>query len=175
MKKMIRKANSQDIKEVAKIYDEILEREEAGKTRIGWIKGVYPTEATALEAFENGELFVYDEGGVILAAAKINQKQEPAYESAAWKYDAPDHEVMVLHTLVVSPRQAGKGVGSKFVKFYEDYALRQGCRYLRMDTNEINANARRLYKKLGYREAGIVPCNFNGIENVNLVCLEKGL
>lgn len=172
---MIRKANRQDIKEVAKIYDEILEQEEAGNVRIGWIKGVYPTEATAQEALDKDELFVYDEDGIILAAAKINQKQEPAYESAAWEYDAPDQEVMVLHTLVVSPRQAGNGVGSEFVKFYEDYALQQGCRYLRMDTNEINANARRLYKKLGYREAGIVPCNFNGIENVNLVCLEKRL
>lgn len=50
-----------------------------------------------------------------------------------------------------------------------------GCKYLRMDTNEKNTNARRLYKKLGYREADILPCTFNGIEGVRLVCLEKML
>jgi len=32
-----------------------------------------------------------------------------------------------------------------------------------------------LYKRLGYREAGIVPCVFNGIPDVMLVCLEKKL
>lgn len=33
----------------------------------------------------------------------------------------------------------------------------------------------RLYARLGYREAGIVPCVFNGIKGVGLVCLEKKL
>lgn len=172
---MIRKARQEDIKKVAKIYEAILDQQDAGKASIGWIKGVYPTESTAQEALEKGELFVYDEDGFITAAAKINQKQEPAYKEANWEYNVQDCEVMVLHTLVVLPGQAGKGIGSKFVAFYEDYALQQGCRYLRMDTNEINRTARSLYRKLGYKEVGIVPCEFNGIENVNLVCLEKKL
>ena len=46
---------------------------------------------------------------------------------------------------------------------------------LRMDTNEKNAAARSLYRKLGCREAGAVPCVFNGIPNVNLILLEKEL
>ena len=65
--------------------------------------------------------------------------------------------------------------GRAFVAFYEDYARKNGCICLRIDTNEKNENARRLYAKLGYREAGIVPCVFNGIPGVNLVCLEKKL
>lgn len=28
---------------------------------------------------------------------------------------------------------------------------------------------------LGWREAGIVPCSFNGLPGVQLVCLEKPL
>lgn len=44
-----------------------------------------------------------------------------------------------------------------------------------MDTNARNAAARRLYAGLGYWEAGIVPCVFNGIPDVQLVCLEKYL
>lgn len=80
---------------------------------------------------------------------------------------------MVLHTLVVDPLQSGRGLGSAFVRFYEAYALEQGYPYLCMDTNEKNKNARALYARLGYREAGIVPCTFNGIPGVNLVCLEK--
>ena len=55
------------------------------------------------------------------------------------------------------------------------YAAEQGCRFLRLDTNEKNANARAMYRKLGYREIGLVPCEFNGIPDVNLVLLEKRL
>ena len=36
-----------------------------------------------------------------------------------------------------------------------------------------NTGALALYKKLGYTEAGIVAGTFNGIPNVQLVCLEK--
>ena len=95
------------------------------------------------------------------------------YEGAGWRYDVSDSEVMVLHTLVISPKAARKGYGKKFVDFYEKYALFNGCRYLRMDTNQKNVRAREMYKKLGYEEIGIVPCMFNGIPGVQLVLLEK--
>ncbi|MBR2471294.1 MAG: hypothetical protein IKB55_01285, partial [Clostridia bacterium] len=59
--------------------------------------------------------------------------------------------------------------------FYEQYALSQGCPYLRMDTNEKNIRARAMYKKLGFEEIGIVPCDFNGIPGIGLVLFEKKL
>ena len=62
-----------------------------------------------------------------------------------------------------------------FVTAYEQYALEKGCSYLRMDTNAVNQTARILYRHLGYEEIGIVPCVFNGIPDVQLVCLEKKL
>ena len=80
---------------------------------------------------------------------------------------------MVLHTLVISTSHSGKGYGKAFVAFYEPYAKEQGCPFLRMDTNAKNHAARSLYQKLGYKEIGIVPCNFNGIEGISLVLLEK--
>lgn len=175
---MIRKGRGTDIPRVAAIYDRILTEEEAGRASIGWVRGVYPTEETAREALDRGELFVLEEDGRILAAAKINQEQAPkdAYAHAPWRYaEVPEEEVMVLHTLVVDPAQAGKGAGSAFVAFYEDYAREHGCAYLRMDTNAKNRVARRLYAHLGYWEAGVMPCSFNGIEGVELVCLEKKL
>ena len=57
--------------------------------------------------------------------------------------------------------------------FYEEYAREKGCTSLRMDTQVINTPARTLYKKLGYTEIGTVFCEFNGIKNTELVCLEK--
>lgn len=172
----IRKAVLEDIPHVAAIYDHILTEEEQGRAAVGWIRGVYPTEETALDSLRAGTLFVLEREGVIAAAAKIDQNQVPEYAGAPWRYpDVPAEQVMVLHTLVVDPSFAGKGCGTQFVAFYERYARERGCPYLRMDTNAKNTAARRLYARLGYWEAGIVPCVFNGIPGVRLVCLEKVL
>ena len=110
-----------------------------------------------------------------MGAAIINQTQVDAYYGGPWQFAAADSEVMVLHTLVIDPDAAGRGLGKQFVAFYEDYAIQNGCKVLRMDTNSRNLRARAMYGRLGYREAGIVPCVFNGIAGVALVLLEKML
>lgn len=172
----IRNGTPADIPQITAIYDRILTEEEQGRAVIGWVRGVYPTERTALDSLSAGTLFVLERDGVVAAAAKIDQNQVPEYADASWRYpDAPPEQIMVLHTLVVDPIQAGKGCGTEFVWFYERYALDHGCPYLRMDTNARNKAARKLYARLGYWEAGIVPCEFNGIPGVRLVCLEKKL
>lgn len=173
---MVRKATAADIPQIAAIYARIHDGEEAGRTTIGWLRDVYPTEATARAALAADDLFVMEADGAVVAAARINREQVPVYAQVPWRYpEAPEEQVMVLHTLVVEPSVGGKGYGTAFVRFYEEYACENGCPYLRMDTNARNQAARRLYAHLGYWEAGIVPCVFNGIPNVKLVCLEKKL
>lgn len=174
---MIRKATSNDINAIETIYNKLHTNEEKGRITIGWNRNIYPTRATALEALENEDLFVLESPDQqVVAAARINQIQVPEYADANWHYkNISNSQVMVLHTLVVDPDTAGKGYGTEFVHFYEDYASSHDCPYLRMDTNEKNTAARKLYKKLGYWESDIVPCTFNGIEGVQLVCLEKYL
>lgn len=171
----IRKAEKTDLGKVERIYAHIHDAEEQGKAVIGWVRGVYPTPSTAEEALKKGELFVLENGGKISAAAIINRTQVPEYAKAEWKHDACENDVMVLHTLVVDPAEKGKGFGKLFVEFYERFARENGCFELRMDTNEKNAAARAMYKKLGYEQVGVVSCVFNGIPDVRLVCLEKYL
>ena len=170
---VIRKATTGDLKAIETIFSDIHTAEENGSVTIGWRRGVYPTATTAQMALDREDLFVQEDDGKVVGVAIINQLQVAAYKGANWKYDVSDKEIMVLHTLVISPKASRKGYGQKFVSFYENYAQAQGCYFLRMDTNEKNINARTLYKKLGYDEVGIVPCVFNGLENINLVLLEK--
>ena len=99
----------------------------------------------------------------------------PTRKTAEDALERNDLFVMVLHALAVDPYQKNKGYGKAFVAFYENYAKQHNCVALRMDTNIRNTKARNLYKKLGHEETGSINCIFNGIPDVQLVCLEKYL
>lgn len=171
---MIKKSGRDHIEDIVKIYNKIID-DETIRAITNWEKDVYPSKHTAVNAHENGELFVMEIDGQIVASAIINQKQLDEYDDCKWKFHARSSEIMVIHTLAVDPEHSGKGYASAFMSFYESYAWDNGCTVLRLDTNVKNLPARQLYKKLGYIEAGTVYCNFNGIDSVSLVCLEKKL
>lgn len=170
---MLRIANLCDLDRIEEIYNEIHTEIEAGRAVIGWVRGVYPTRALAENSIRLREMYVLEREGEIVACGRINRYQGAEYDGARWNFEAAPDEVLVLHTLVVSPRCKGRGCGTEFVAYYENMARREGLRTLRLDTNALNLPARALYKKLGYAEACIVPTEFNGIKNVRLVCLDK--
>ncbi|MCR4740872.1 MAG: GNAT family N-acetyltransferase [Lachnospiraceae bacterium] len=189
---IIRKATEADLDAIEKIYDDIHTAEERGEVTIGWDRAIYPVRKTAEAALKRGDLFVLEDSKIpgegrisetgepleesdILGTGIINNVQVDSYEKASWEYDVPDEKVCVLHTMVISPAVGRRGYGKKFVKYYEDYAKTNGFPELRLDTNARNKRAREMYKKLGYKEVGIVPTVFNGIEGVDLVLLEKYL
>ena len=171
----IRPATEQDISAIAAIYDTIIDRETTVGRRTGWQKGIYPTADTVRTALAAGDMFVMEKSGRVCAAARLNQEQVPVYDDCPWQFAAPPEQVFVIHTLVVDPSCSGLGIASRFLAFYEQMAQDKGCTVLRLDTNKINLPARSLYAKHGYREAGCLPCIFNGIPGVELVCIEKKL
>ena len=172
---MIRPAEAGDLAAVSAIYERIHDAIEAGSLDPGWVRGVYPVPATAQAALGRGDLFVLEDGGAVVAAGVLNQIQVPEYAQGDWADDPSPEEVMVLHTLVVDPPAQRRGYGRAFLAYYEDYARAHGCRYLRMDTNRRNQAVLNLYTRLGFRRAGVVPCVFEGVEGVQLQCLEKRL
>ncbi len=171
--RMIRLADKSDIPYICAIYERIHKYEELGQMSVGWIRGVYPTVSTAQNALRRGDMFVEIYNGQVVASGVINKEQVCDYARCNWKFKADNDEVMVLHTLTVDPDKRGRGYAKHFVDFYEQYAKECGCCVLRIDTQEKNIVARKMYAKLGFSEAGIVSCDFNGINDVKLVCLEK--
>ena len=69
---MFRQATLSDLEQIAAIYDHIHTEEEAGRATVGWVRGVYPTRQTALDAIQAGDMFVAEENGRLVATAKIN-------------------------------------------------------------------------------------------------------
>ena len=172
---IFRKANRSDIDAIAEIYERTHDAEEAGLTTTGWVRGIYPVREVAEGSLDRGDMYVAELDGRVVAAGIINKIQVNVYLDCDWENEAPDDKVSVLHTMAVDPEARGRGIGPAFVGFYEDLSREQGCEVLRLDTNARNAAARKMYKKLGYTESGIVPTVFNGIQGVDLVLLEKKL
>lgn len=171
---MIRKATGNDLHQVAEIYRRIHDEESAGRYIIGWNPEIYPVEETAVEALRQGDLFVYENsGGKILASAIINSSQLDSYAQAEWTPGYSDSDVLVLHTLTVDPASSGKGIGTEFVKFYEEYGRRHGYHSLRLDTQDRNLKARAFYPRLGYTVRGIADTTFHGLRDIKLVLFEK--
>ena len=172
---MIRKATQNDLEAIVRLYDAMHDAQEAGLICTNWKRGIYPSRATALSALERDDLFVIEEDGRIIGSGIINRVQLDIYAGAPWKHRVPDNQVCVLHTMMISPAEFGKGHARAFLAFYEHYALEHGCPELRIDTSEINTPARAMYRKHGYREIGIATQDLNGIPDVSLVMLEKYL
>ena len=173
---MIRKAVMADLDAVDRLYNELHDAKEAGVIPVIWRRGIYPSRETALEALERDDLFVLEKDGRIIGSAVINQIQDDVYAGAPWQYDVPDDQVCVLHTLMISPAEFGKGYARAFIDFYQSYAEEHGCTELRIDTNDRNSPAQAMYLRHGFQKIATVPAKvFNGIMDISLVLLEKHL
>lgn len=173
---MIRPACSADLPAIAQIYEEILDQEDQRPVSYtNWQRGKYPTLDTARTALEAGTLFVGEENGTILAAVNLNGIQLPEYDRIPWQFEARSEQVMVIHTLVISPRFSGHGKAREMVAFCEEEGRRQGKTVMRLDTYEGNHPANAMYPKLGYRFAGHARFLFQGFLDEVLNCYEKQL
>ena len=99
---VIRLAAEKGIDAVAAIFERIIDDEEKGLSAVGWKRGVYPTKATAEAALAQGDLFVLEDGGRVVAAMRINHEQVPEYSNCRWDYPASNEQIMVAHTLVIT-------------------------------------------------------------------------
>ena len=58
-------------------------------------------------------------------------------------------DVAVLWDIRVAPQQRGAGVGSALFRAAESWASARSCRWLKIETQNINAAACRFYQKMG--------------------------
>lgn len=151
---MIRKATAKDIDAVEKIYKEVHKHHETNTNYCNWDAKVYPLRADAENAEKAGTLYVYEEEGEVLGAAIFNHVQPPEYDNLKWNVEALGDEVIVLHTLSVSPRGRNRGIAKKLVAFGEQLGCELGCKTIRFDTSEFNKPAYSIYTGVGYAVVG---------------------
>jgi len=174
-KGMIRKATVDDLDAAERIYHEILDKEAATVSYTNWIKDKYPTRNDAMNALEADTLYVMEVDGQVVAVANLNHIQPPEYRNLTWEIAGEGNEVLVIHTLCVSPTYSGRGYAQQFVAFAEELGRQQNCKTIRFDTYEGNSPATALYTKLGYRIVGVTLFHFQDVIWENLRCFEKAL
>ena len=102
---------------------------------------VYPLSYYEMHR-EHGRLYVLcDESGQIQSAAVLLE-QDPR-----WNRDEP---AFYIHNLVSAE---GTGTGTRFIKEAEQFAVRAGKQFLRLDSADGNAKLTLFYENLGFK-----PC-----------------
>ena len=64
----------------------------------------------------------------------------------------PGHNHCEVHWIGVKKAYQGRGIGTKLMKFIEQYAMTHGCRKICLYTGKTMRKARHFYEKLGYRQ-----------------------
>ena len=95
------------------------------------------------------------------------------YELAAWKIDAQDHEVYVIHTLAVHPQFKGLKIAQKLLEYADELAKNNGVKTIRLDVRKGNVPAIKLYERCGYTYVGAINLDFRGSDLAYLNCLKK--
>ncbi len=148
---MIRKADFKDIELIEDAYNEHFKYEEEHGAFTVFKKGVYPTRKEAEDALNRGALYVYEEDNTIAGSIIVDKVQPAEYGDIVWGQDLEQHQVMVIHLLMVRPSMAGRGIASSLIKYAVELAKINSCKVLRLDTGSQNIPAVSLYSKLGFQ------------------------
>jgi ribosomal protein S18 acetylase RimI-like enzyme len=152
---MIRKAVMSDAAGIVETYEELFQWNEDNGVFMTWIRGIYPTMDTARSAISAGTMYVnVDDDGSIIGSVVLDHDQPDEYASVDWQVQALRKEVLVVHTLCVTPSKRRRGAGRQLVEFALGLARDTGCRTVRLDTGSGNTGALAMYRRCGFKTVG---------------------
>ncbi len=162
-----------DLYEVSKIYEEASTYFEDKENFPCWFKDIYPIKDTAEKAINNKELYIIKENGSIIGSVILNHVQSVSYKNIDWKNNFSNNEILVIHTLCISPSVFGKGIATKLINFTEELAKNKNCKAIRFDTHTNNSPAIKLYSKLGYEIIGEISLEIDFVTPNQFKCFQK--
>ena len=113
---LFKKATLEDFHRIKQFYWDLIDEMSDQNDKIGWKKGIYPTDSFLQESLDRGELFVLEEGGGLCASVILNSACNEGYAGVTWSIECGENEILVPHALAVSPSRQGKGIGRYFME-----------------------------------------------------------
>lgn len=164
----IRMAERNDINEIFTIY--VNAKKNLIENGIFQWTDNYPTLAIITEDIKNKFLYVLSINDEIIGAINISEEQEKEYEDINWLFD--DRKILVIHRLVVHPKNQRKGYARELMNFAEHFAEKNGYTSIRLDAYSPNSRVIDFYKARAYCIRGEVHFPER---NFPFYCMEKEL
>lgn len=145
-------AGPDDLDDIKEVYNELLDSLDSGINYAGWKRGVYPVVEIAEKGVESGDMYVVRQKSDGKAVASFILRYDlPWYFSAAGWENLEQESVLMIHTLIVSPKAKSGGVGRHVLAFMEDYAHKhEHTIAIRFNTSPQNVPANYLYIRSGF-------------------------
>ncbi|MDP4125865.1 MAG: GNAT family N-acetyltransferase [Bacillota bacterium] len=148
---MMRKAKLQDIDKIMDIIRmTIIEMHSYNNYQ--WDEN-YPQEKDFIADINEGNLYVSERDGKLVAFICVNQVEPDEYKGLDW---TSKREGMVIHRMSVHPEYRRNGIGFKLMNFAETLAHNKNISYLKTDTNSMNEKMQALFLKCGYKDIGVI-------------------
>ncbi|MDE6181602.1 MAG: GNAT family N-acetyltransferase [Eubacteriales bacterium] len=169
----IRKAKEEDIEEIMKIVKQAKAYFIKNKVK-QWL-GEYPNEEGFKLDIKNGNSYVLENDGKILATFYINIGEDENYKEiyeGKWLYEGL---YGAIHRVAILEEEKGKGIAAKIVNFCEEYCKEKGVNSLRIDTHRSNKSMLRCIEKNGFEKCGIIYEKFGDIysQDTERIAFEK--
>jgi GNAT superfamily N-acetyltransferase len=113
----------------------------------------YPSHKTLLTDIQAGTMHLgFHNRETLGGALVLNEFQNAEWSKAEWTIMTVP--ILVVHRLMVDPKHQGRGIARDLMQFAEAWARANGYGAIRLDAFSANLRALRLYRGLGYRDAG---------------------
>lgn len=115
----------------------------------------YPSRQSVETDIANGNAYVIERQGMVIAYGAVIANGEPAYRQIAdlWLTNA---DYVVVHRLAVADEAKRQGVATRFFGYAEQWALQRGIHSFKVDTNYDNFYMQRLLRSQGFMYCGDV-------------------
>lgn len=120
-----------------------------------WQSG-YPNESTLRKDMADGDSYVIESNGKVIASACISFKEDMNYryiEGGSWQNN---HEYAVIHRIVVDESVKGKGVAKVLMDACEQLCIERAVDTIRIDTHEENKSMQSMIAKQGFVYCGVI-------------------
>lgn len=148
---VFQKAKTKDFELIRDFYWDLIEIMRDQKDKIGWKKGIYPTDDFIRTSLKKGELYTLKDNDKLCACVILNCACNEGYEGIPWSIDCRADEVLIPHALAVNPELHGKGIGKCIVNEIINLARLKGKKAVRLDILGTNERAEHLYTVCGFQ------------------------
>ena len=146
----IRPAQNDEFPLVLAFYHELIDAMEGAEYSPAWKKGIYPTSEFLADSIRKGELYIGLFGGKIVSSMVLNQEANDGYRQVAWAINAPEEEILILHTLGVARPYGGRGIAKEMLRAAISLAKARHLKAIHLDVLRGNLPAMHLYPKVGF-------------------------